>query len=396
MQYRVTGIDGHGALVTLDLDAGNAGDAAVRAGERGCTPVRIRRRAAFARPSAEGRSRFAVVLFSQELLALLESGITLTEALQTLVEKETRSDARRTIDGLLAKLRQGVTLSSALESAGGAFPPLYIAAVRASERTGDLREALTRYVAYQSQIDALRKRLVAASIYPVLLVAVGLLVTLFLLGYVVPRFSQIYADLGENLPWASRLLLECGALVREYGSAVAIALAACIVSVWRVLRSPRPREWIARRLWRIPALGERLRVYQLTRFYRTLGMLLRGGTPAVTALSMVSGLLAPGLRSALSRAIDEVRQGRALSQALDANGLTTPVALRMLRVGERSGRMGEMTERIATFYDDDLARWADWATRLFEPLLMALIGILIGLIVILMYMPIFDLAGSIR
>jgi len=371
-------------------------DAAQLAGERGCTAVQVRRESRWARGAGARPARFSVVLFSQELLALLQSGITLTESLETLVEKETRGGARRTIDELLTRLREGATLSSALERSSGEFPALYIAAIRASEKTGDLPEALARYVAYQSQVDTLRKRLLAASIYPLLLVGVGAVVTLFLLGYVVPRFSQIYADLGENLPWPSRMLLACGALVQQYGVAAALGFALAGIAAWRALRSPASREAIARMLWRIPTVGERLRVYQLARFYRTTAMLLRGGIPAVTALEMVAGLLAPSLRAGLARAIAEVRQGRSLSQALDKHGLATPVALRMLRVGERSGRMGEMMERIASFYDDDLARWADWATRLFEPLLMAFIGLLIGLIVVLMYMPIFDLAGSIR
>ena len=151
-----------------------------------------------------------------------------------------------------------------------------------------------------------------------------------------------------------------------------------------------------RALWRIPAVGERIRVYQLARFYRTLGMLLRGGIPIVTALEMVSGLLENALRGQLALASDCIREGQPISYAMETYGLTTPVALRLLRVGEHTGGMGEMTERIANFYDEEMARWVDWFTRLFEPLLMAFIGLVIGFIVILMYFPIFELAGSIQ
>ena len=139
-----------------------------------------------------------------------------------------------------------------------------------------------------------------------------------------------------------------------------------------------------------------MHVYQLARFYRTLAMLLKGGIPVVTALDMVSGLLQPALRGQLKLASNSIREGRTISQAMEAYELTTPVALRMLRVGERTGNMGEMMERIATFYDEEMARWVEWFTKMFEPLLMALIGAVIGLIVILMYMPIFDLAGSVQ
>ena len=144
------------------------------------------------------------------------------------------------------------------------------------------------------------------------------------------------------------------------------------------------------------AIGARLHLYQLARFYRSLGMLLRGGIPVVTALNMVSGLLQLSLRERLVLASANIREGLPISESMASNGLTTPVALRMLRVGERSGKMGEMMERIASFYEDEMARWVERFTKLFEPLLMVFIGLLIGAVVVLMYLPIFELAGSIQ
>jgi general secretion pathway protein F len=139
-----------------------------------------------------------------------------------------------------------------------------------------------------------------------------------------------------------------------------------------------------------------VRLYHLARFYRTLGMIQRGGIPLITAMDMAGGLLSAGLQDNLERARTAVKQGLPLSRALGENDLTTPVALRMLRVGERSGRMAEMLERIGAFYDEDMARWVDITTRLFEPLLMVVIGFIIGGVVLLMYLPIFELAGSVQ
>jgi general secretion pathway protein F len=139
-----------------------------------------------------------------------------------------------------------------------------------------------------------------------------------------------------------------------------------------------------------------MHVYQLARFYRTLAMLIKGGIPIVSALEMVSGLLQPVLRAKLKLASLAISEGQTISRAMEAQELTTPVALRMLRVGERTGNVGEMMERIAAFYDEEMARWLEWFTKLFEPILMALIGLVIGVIVILMYMPVFDLAGNIQ
>jgi general secretion pathway protein F len=150
--------------------------------------------------------------------------------------------------------------------------------------------------------------------------------------------------------------------------------------------------WFAK----MPAIGRQLRLYQLARLYRTVGMLLRSGMPAVTAMDMSAGLLSATLRPAFAKATRSVREGQSIANAMERAELTTPVAARMLRVGERSGNMGEMTERIAAFYDDEIARWVAIVTRLIEPLFMTVIGLLIGVIVVLMYFPIFQLAGSVQ
>jgi general secretion pathway protein F len=177
---------------------------------------------------------------------------------------------------------------------------------------------------------------------------------------------------------------------------VSAILAALVICIGYVLRLPQVRANFELLLWRVPAIGEHLKVYQLARFYRTIGMLLRGGLPLVAALEMGANLLHPVLRERLARASTAVSEGRPVSQSMEENDLTTPVALRLLAVGEQSGNMGEMMDRIAQFHDEEISRWVDWFTRLFEPLLMAFIGIVIGGIVILMYMPIFELAGSLK
>lgn len=139
-----------------------------------------------------------------------------------------------------------------------------------------------------------------------------------------------------------------------------------------------------------------MKLFQLARFYRTLGMLLNGGTPIIEALRTVDGLLESGFQSKLKVAETLVKEGLPLSQAMLQTGLTTPVALRLLAVGERGGNIGTMMEKIAGFYEEALSRWIDWFTRLFEPLLMLFIGLVIGVVVLLLYMPIFELAGSIQ
>jgi general secretion pathway protein F len=383
-------------VTALLLDAVDEGDARGQAQAQGYTVLAIRATQSWMAWRGSFRATFPLTLFSQELLALLDAGLTIVDALEALAEKESRTEARKILEQIVALLYEGRPLSSALQRFPAYFPPLYIATVQASERTGDLSEALSRYVAYQTQMDIIRKKVVSASIYPLVLMGVGGLVTLFLMTYVVPRFSRIYEDMGTSLPFLSRLLLHWGQLLQANGATVLVSAICLVALVFYALRRFGMRPWLTRQILRVPAFGQRMHIYQLARFYRTVGMLLRGGTPVASALKMVGGLLQPTLRPSLEGAVQSISEGQPISFAMEHHGLTTPVASRMLRVGERTGKMGDMMERIAGFYDEEMARWVDWFTRLFEPLLMAFIGIVIGGIVILMYFPIFELAGNIQ
>jgi general secretion pathway protein F len=394
MEYRVKALDGSSSVVSYVVDAADEADARRQLALRelriiSLEPVRRLRRL-FQAPQLQ------VAVFSQQLVSLLDAGLSLVEALEALAQKESSTGTKRILDQILARLFEGQTLAAAVAEHPATFPDLYIASVRASERTGALREALTRYIAYQQQADALRKTLVNACIYPAVLLVAGLLVTLFLMGYVVPRFSSIYEDVGSNLPFASRLLLEWGQLIDAHAGIVVVGALAALFGAGYGLMRPGVRAAIGSWLARIPAIGRQLHVYQLARLYRTTGMLIRGGMPAVPAMRMSAGVVMAGSRAAFAAATRAVSEGQSLAEALERNGLTTPVAARMLRVGERSGNMGEMMERISDFCDEELARWVAVVTRLIEPVLMIVIGLVIGLIVVLMYFPIFQLAGSIQ
>jgi general secretion pathway protein F len=394
MRFDIKAFKSSEGIVALSLDATDEAAARAQARTQGLTVLSARRRGIGLRGIGLPGQHFPLLLFTQELLALLGAGIPLVEVLETMAEKETRAETRKVMARLTDSLYEGRAFSQALAEFPEIFPTLYVATVRAAERTGDLGEALARYVVYHQRIDAVKKKIVSASIYPAVLIGVGLLVTLFLLGYVVPRFSQIYDDTRRTLPWLSQLLLQWGRLLNAYGGL--IALGGVVVLVLLVLGFGRAVNGVMAAAWRIPALGRRMLTYQLARFYRTVGMLLRGGTPIVPALEMVAGLLHPQVRARLAAAIQRVRQGESLSQAMEAHGLVTPVATRMLRTGEKGGNLAQMMEAIAAFHDEELGRWVDWFTRLFEPLLMAAIGVVIGLIVVLMYLPIFELAGSLQ
>ncbi|MDR7152743.1 general secretion pathway protein F [Hydrogenophaga palleronii] len=349
-----------------------------------------------AREAPLGRERFALQLFSQELLALLDAGLNLTEALETLLAKERQEAARRVLSDLLQALREGRSFSDVLELMPQHFPQVYVATVRASERTGDLPQALARYIAYQTQFETIRKKLISAAIYPAMLLVVGGFVTLFLLGYVVPRFAVVYESSGRDLPWMSAALLGFGRAIYHHWQIALAGLFAVVGTLGMLVLRPLGRQWLLDQVLRLPFFAHRADEFRLARFYRAVSLLLAAGISLHRAMGMVTGLLSRAQQSRLTQCRLAVEQGQSLSVALIAASLANPVAESLIRVGERSGQMAEMLERTAQFVDDDFARWVDWTSRLLEPVLMTVIGVVIGVVVVLMYLPIFDLAGSLQ
>ena len=338
--------------------------------------------------------KLSLVLFSQELLALLTAGLGIVEGLEALLEKEASPATRGVLERLLAGLREGKRLSAVLAAQPALFPPLYVGIVRAAEGTSDLPRALERYIEYQQRIDTVRAKVVSASIYPAILLCVGGGVSIFLMSYVVPRFAEVYQGAGRTLPWMSRLMLDWGQFAGRHAGGLLLGFAATVaLGAWGIRRTLR-QGGAARLLAKLPGIGERARIYELSRLYLTLGMLNEGGITLVNAIDTVQGMVSPGIAGGLKAARAAIEAGRPMSDAFEANGLTTPISLRMLRVGERTGAMGTMLTRSAAFYDGEIGRWIDRFTRTFEPLLMAAIGLIVGAIVVLLYMPIFDLAGD--
>lgn len=391
MRYRVRAVGADSVVVETELEAAGEAELQALVAARGLSLLSSR-----ALGVARGRTRFPLNLFNQELLSLLRAGIALSEALDALAQKEQRRNVRATLLDLRQALQEGRPLSIALERAPTIFPPLYIAMIRAAEHTSELEQALARYIDYATQVEGLRSKLVSAAVYPCLLLGVGGLVVLFLLGYVVPRFSGIYEEMHGDLPWMSQLLLDWGRFIEAHGmlaGSVAIGLSA---GLYFALSYSGVLGRLARKLWHIPSIGRRLRNFQLARFYRMLGMLLTGGIAVVPAMSMVGGLLPPQLQPNLRRAMLGIREGQGFTASLAAAGLTTAVGHHMLQVGERAGNLGEMLLRSAEFHEEVTAREVDVLTRLIGPSLMLIIGCVIGLIVVLMYLPIFQIAESIK
>ncbi|NHQ90513.1 type II secretion system F family protein [Janthinobacterium lividum] len=339
---------------------------------------------------------FNLVLFCDELRTLLSSGMSLVEAIDTLCTKD-NDDAKRTV---LLEIRQllleGKPLSSALELNRMGFPPLLIASIRASERTSRLDEALEEYVAYEKVGQELGRKVVSAAIYPSLVVGFGMLVCLFMISYVVPRFAKVYDDFSQKLSFSTVVLMKVGQISSDYLGLILAALVGLVVLAVIGHRNGKLKIFLLRALGSFKFVQHYLRLYQLARIYQTMSMLLKGGYTLSDAIPLAQNLaFEKKLQDQILRARGVIQEGKRLSTAFAENGLTDTVTERLLQVGERSGNLARIMDIIAQTYRQEFTVFIDRATRVAEPILLMAVGIMIGAIIILMYMPVFDLAGGI-
>ncbi|HEX4596164.1 MAG TPA: type II secretion system F family protein [Burkholderiaceae bacterium] len=393
--FEVVAVSPQGSLVTERLRASEASKASEQLQLRGLRVLSVQE----VRTSGwKGlrRGRLDIGLFTDELAALLDAGLGMVDTLRTLSQKERDSAGRQALEAVTRDVIEGQPLSAALSNRGDLFPALLVASVSASEQTGDLVSALRRFSTHLESMRMLRAKLVGAAIYPALLLAVGSLVVIFLLGFVVPRFAVLLEGASKKLPLASQILLSWGRSVAAHPVLFLSGFVAVIVLLgFGFLRA-------ARSGWQVPGLqkawliGPLVRLFRHAQFYRTSAMLVQGGIPVLRAFEMSRRLLADEDQHALDGARRQIAEGRPIGPALAQAQIADTVALRMLEVAQRTGRLADVLARIASFQEAALGRAIDLTARLVEPALMIFIGLVIGAIVVLMYMPIFDLATSLQ
>jgi general secretion pathway protein F len=376
----------------LDIEADSVVAATAKALGTGARVLRVDVEAA---PRKPARVAYSQTVFLQETLTLLKAGLNIVEVVEALERKEANTGFRQVLGRLLDSLREGASFSQALSHEPDLFPPVLVAGVAASETSGGLASTLERYLAYDARINQIRRKVSASAIYPLLLMAVGGAVILFLIAYVLPKFSVILDGSGRESGGATALLLSCGQWIQSHPLLFVMVLAASVAGIAWTVTSSAGRRMLLAQVTRMPVLSDIFRTLGLSRLYRTLALLLDSGIPLVQSLEMARGIVTPLQSDELLLAIGRLRSGQMLSEALSGTSLIPPIAESLLRVGERSGALAEMCDKLANFLDIALDRRVDTFSRLFEPLLMSAIGIVIGAIVLMMYSPIFDLVGSV-
>ena len=347
-----------------------------------------------ARPM-RGADRFDVAGWCRELVTLLRAGMTAVEAIETLQLRSDRPGAA-TQARLLAALHQGQPLSEAMLTAGS-FPQVLVASVIASERTSRLADALEDYLRYDTQLNALRRQAFSAAVYPAVVVVVGLLISLFLLTFVMPRFARMYASFrGEVSPVTQLMLWLSGILTHSLPIVICavVAIAGALRVAYKQGSLARAGAWIVSA---VPPLRRARGHFARAKLFQALMLTLRGGYPLVEALRVCESLrLGAGLDPLLASARGAIERGSAASHAMAGEGLVDNVGERLLRVGERSGQFEQVLQTLADRHADAFATFVQRATRLVEPLLLLIVAVMVGGIVIMMYMPVFDIANGLH
>ena len=388
-----------GRIVVKEFDALNSAMLRQSLEEQGYVVFELRKKPLqFLLEGGIGRRKIGnkeLLLFNQELLVLLKAGLPIIQALDTLLESG-GGKLNEILSGIREDVKGGMAFSAAFEKYPRVFPHLYVASIQAGERTGDLPQTIRRYIAYLKRTEGFRGKIIAALFYPAILVSVATLAIAVLLIYVVPTFSQVYADSGSALPVPTQMLIDFTGFLRHYLLLLLAALFAAVALFRRWSETQAGRYRVDAMKVRMPVFGAVLTRYAVSGFTRTLGTVLGSGIPIVEALRMSVGTLNNKvLERALLTAVVRVEEGSKLSSALESIKLMPPLALRMLSVGETTGSIEEMLADVSDYFEEEIERNLQVLTTAIEPAIMIVMGVVIGVIIITMYLPIFKIANTV-
>jgi type IV pilus assembly protein PilC len=333
------------------------------------------------------------LLFNQELLALVKAGLPIIQSFDIMLERQKNLRFREVLSDIREQIKSGVALSDAFASYGDLFPPIYSTSLRAGERSGDLEGVLRRFLRYQKIIVNLRKRVIGALIYPSVLIVLSIGMVMIMLTYVIPKFSEFYIGFGKELPPFTRFMI---AFANGLRGNIVFVVVGLVVGVFLL------RRWATttgRLLWdrfklRIPLAGGILHRFAIMQFTQSLGTLLSGGTPMVPAIEIASQSVTNQLiATRIAGIVQNVREGEPLWRSLEATGVTSDLAVEMIKVGESTGALTEMLANVSEFYDEEIEARLSRVVAAIEPIILVIMGGVIAILLYAFYLPLFQLSS---
>ena len=336
------------------------------------------------------------LIFNQQFLTLIKAGLPILNSLDLLIKRQKNKHLHSLLQNVRDRIKGGALLSDAF-AAQAAFPRIYTTTLMAGEKSGNMEEVLTRYIAFQRLALTFKKKLAVSLVYPSLLVTVVFGMLIFLVTFVVPKFAQLYSDMNAELPTITLIMLNVGTHAQQYAPFVAITVIVTVLLLWQWKRTDRGAEAVDGAILGLPLLGEVWLKYQVANFSRMLSTLLAGGMPLVPSLetagaSMSSRRILNGIEKASVR----VREGQALAKSLEAQKMFPDLSVEMIEVGESTGALPAMLNSVAEFYEEDVQTALGAAMALIEPIILIIMAVFVGGILISLYLPIFTIGSSIH
>jgi type IV pilus assembly protein PilC len=348
-------------------------------------------------PKRRKVSRHEFLVFNQEFATLLKAGMPLVQSIDLLRRQVVNPVFRGVLDDVHEKVRGGVALSDAFADHGDLFQRVYTASLLAGERSGNLDAVLRRYVAYEKVIDTVRRKTISALIYPAILIVLAIGLVGIIVLRVVPAFSDFYASFDAELPMSTRVILAVSHIAQEQYLLVTaiVVLGSAAFAAW--IRQPGQRARFDRVLLAIPFVGQTARKFVTAQMARTLATLLGGGIPLVNSLEVTARSVSNHhMAKELDVVTQRVREGQGLAASLTARGVVPEVALQMIEVGESTGSLQDMLSSLADFYDEEVETSVGRFVTVIEPALLVLMGVVIAVLVLALYMPLFQLSNVVN
>jgi type IV pilus assembly protein PilC len=336
------------------------------------------------------------LIFNQQFLTLIKAGLPILTALDLLIKRQRDKFLLQLLENVRERVKGGEMLSDAF-AAQRMFPKMYTTTLMAGEKSGSMEEVLGRYIAYQRLVQTFRKKLAVSLVYPALLVSVVAVMLTFLITYVVPKFADLFNNLGAQLPAVTVFMLAVGLNAQKYAWVAILVLVAGGSLVWHWKHTDRGAEQIDRFLLWLPLVGEIRLKYQVANFSRILATLLQGGLPLVPAMETAgASMTSRQMVNGIIKAAERVREGQGLAKSLETQKLFPDLAVEMLEVGESTGALPAMLGSVAEFYEEDVQTALGAAMALIEPLILVIMAVFVGGILISLYLPIFTLGAGIH
>ena len=403
--YACTVRDSKGQQVTRNIEAANLAEARAKLREQGLFPIDIKEKQGgddILAPLNNFLKRFKkvklkeMVIFTRQFATMINSGVALLRALNVLVDQAESDLFKGILKDVTEGVEEGRSLSEAMSEHPKTFSKLYVSMVSAGEIGGVLDEVLDRLAFFLENNAKLIGQLKSAATYPAVVFFIATGIFIFLLSFVIPIFKEMFDAMGVELPAFTQLLIDMSNFIREFWYVLIIGVVGSVYGIITFIKTPFGKSWLDNVALKAPVFGNIIRKVAVARFTRTLGTLLRSGVPLMTALEITQDTAGNvHIMAGIAKVREAVSEGEGMTKPLEQTKMFPPMVTQMIAIGEESGNVDAMLEKVADFYDEEVEQAVKAMTSLLEPLMMVLIGGMVGSMIIGMYLPMFSVISAI-